>query len=171
MIQRIRIALSSMALLACATFSEAAPIAITNPGFESPAQVPGGVGSGVATGWTVSGTAGVWYPSSGPAGGFNTAVPQGNQILYAGYTTAGDVSQTLAATVQANTIYTLSFFLGQRNDGVSTNGYSVSLEANGTTVLASDTLGLPAAGTFIQRTITFNSGANPATLSARRPKI
>jgi hypothetical protein len=33
---------------------------------------------------------------------------------------------------------------------VSISSYSVALEADGTTILASDTMGLPATGTFVQ---------------------
>lgn len=158
-----KITLLSMVLLAYAASSQAAPIAITNFGFESPSLGAGGIANGVATGWTVSNSnAGVWYPTAGSY--FNAAAPEGNQILFVGFGSPADVNQTpLAATVQANMTYTLSFLLGQRLD-LPLSTYSVSLEANGTTVLGSDSAGSPTAGNFNLRTIIFNSGASPATL-------
>ena len=160
-IKGTKLALLSTVLLAFAASSQAAPIAITNFGFEDPANA--GILNGVANGWAVSNVfGGTWNISGG--GFFNTVAPEGSQILFVGYLgDAADVTQTpLAATVQANTTYTLSFFLGRRLD-MPLSTYSVSLEANGTTVLASDSTGSPTAGDFISRTIVFNSGASPAT--------
>ncbi len=68
----------------------------------------------------------------------------------------------MAATVAANTTYTLDFYLGQRLD-FAFSAYTVSLIANGVT-LASDSAGSPAAGTFVSRSITYNSGAAPLQL-------
>ena len=158
-----KITLLSMVFLAYAAPSQASSIAITNSGFEDPVQGPGGIGNGAATGWAVSNVdAGVWFPITGQF--FNTAAPEGNQVLFVGFVgAAADVNQTpLAATVQADTTYTLSFLLGRRLD-LELSTYSVSLEANGV-VLGSDSAGSPTAGNFIPRTITFNSGASPATL-------
>lgn len=151
-------------LLAYAASSQAASITITNPSFESPAGGAGVVQNGVATGWAVSNAdAGVWNTS--PVGWFfNAAPPDGNQILFVGFGgTSATVSQTLTANVLANETYTLIFSVGQRLDE-PLSPYSVSLEANGTTVLASDSAGSPTPGDFVTRTIIFNSGASPATL-------
>lgn len=158
-IKATKTTLLSLALLASVGSIQATALAITNPGFENP-QVPGII-NGVAAGWAVSnGNAGTWNTT--PGGGFFNTIPEGDQILFAGFGAPVDVSQTLVDTVQADTTYTLSFFLGQRLD-MPLSVYSVSLEANGTTVLMSDTGGSTTPGNFVQRTITFDSGASPVT--------
>jgi hypothetical protein len=164
-----KITLLSMALLACAASGQAGTIAITNPGFEEPAQ--GGIVNGAATGWSVSnGFAGVWNISSFPLQ-FNTAAPEGNQILFVGFFgNPADVSQSPVSSlgidtgiVASNMTYTLSFSVGRRLD-MAFSTYSVSLEANGATVLASDSAGSPTAGGFVTRTIVFNSGTGSGAL-------
>jgi hypothetical protein len=137
----------------------ASSITITNPSFEDPAS--GAIQNGVATGWLVSnGNAGTWNPT-----GFVNAVPDGNQVLFVGYVGgAAEVSQTLANNLQANTDYTLTFYLGRRTD-LTLSNYSVALMANGNT-LASDTGGTAAAGDFVFRQIFWQSGANPAGLNS-----
>src|ERR1041385_5399941 len=159
-----RITLFSMMFLASAASSQAGPIFISNFGFEDTDIGIGGIVNGDAPGWTVSnGFAGVWHPGQGATPFFNNGAPEGTQFLFVGFEGgAADVSQTLGATVEANTTYALSFYLGQRLDlALSTD--SVSLLWNGR-VLASDATGTTTPGNFTARTITFNSGANPDTL-------
>ena len=69
----------------------------------------------------------------------------------------GGVSQDVT-TVQANTDYTLSYWVGWRND-YNFSLYTVSLVVGGVTV-ASDSAGSPAQGTFQLRTVDYFS--NPA---------
>ena len=74
----------------------------------------------------------------------------------------GSIMQTLAATVQANTTYTLQLSVGAREDEVYT-GYLGSIMA-GNVTLASGSLPTPVGGTFITDIITYNSGPTPAQL-------
>jgi hypothetical protein len=121
----------------------------------------GGFNNGIVTGWAVTGFAGVWFPQVGPNNGANffASVPAGNQVLYEGFNQPGDVTQALGVSLVANTVYTLTYFVGQRYD-VPRSLYTVALDA-GATVLASDSGGAPAAGAFVSRTITFTTGASP----------
>jgi hypothetical protein len=142
----------------CLSSASAASITIVNPSFEDPSLDPGGFGQ-PPTGWDFSGQGGVWNPP--PASGYFNVIPDQNQILYLGFGGSdGVVSQDLGVSLQANTAYTLSFYVGQRND-MEISPYVVSLLA-GTTLLASDSAGSPGPGDFVLRTFTFDSGATPA---------
>ena len=144
----------------------AASIPITNASFESPLLSPGAwTATDIPTTvWYGNGPNGVWYPD---AGYFTGSLPDGNQILIVGYNEGSLVTQSLSATLQADTTYTLSYYLGNRFAGaidqgnpISLGEYSVSLWANGF-LLASDSGGAPDAGSFLLRTFSFDSGANP----------
>jgi hypothetical protein len=137
------------------------PVSITNPSFESPAQATGVFTFDNATGWTVTGYGGVWNPQIGPNNGSNffSSIPNGNEILFDGYSASADATQSLGVSLLANTVYTLTYWVGQRYD-VPLSTYTVALKA-GSTVLASDSAGAPGAGSFVQRTITFTTGASP----------
>jgi hypothetical protein len=137
----------------------AAPIPITNPSFESPTLTLLGL-SDSATGWTLSGVAKVYFPPVGADNGTNlfAAVPDGNQILL-DLNLASDANQALGISLTANTTYTLTYFVGRRYD-LPIGGYTVAVKA-GSTVLVSDSGGAPGAGAFVQRTLTFATGATP----------
>lgn len=147
----------------------ASSIAITNAGFEDPALSPGSFTNNNVTGWGGGGPNGVWYPD---AGYFSGSLPEGNQMLYVGYGEGSTLTQYLDATLQADTTYTLGFYLGNRFAGAVDPGnsiglsqYTVSLRTN-TSVLASDSSGSPTAGSFLLRTFSFTTGANPAEAGA-----
>ena len=74
----------------------------------------------------------------------------------------GSILQNLAATVQANTTYTLSVEVGAREDYAFT-GYTVSLGA-GSIVLATGHTATPVGGSFVTEVVTYESGATPAQL-------
>jgi hypothetical protein len=139
----------------------AGPITVANNSFEAQVLAPAGYTNGVSTSWVVTGNAGTWYPA--PTGTFFSGVPPaGNQVLAVGFDIGGEASQDLGVTLLPNTIYTLTYFVGKRLDLPMSSSYSVSLDAGTTaTVLASDSAGAPGLGTFIQRTITFSTGASP----------
>ena len=141
-------------------------MAILNPSFEDPLVGPGGICNCSPTDWTTTGIVGVWDPGPpGPGNSFFDTIPDGNQIMFVAFTgTGGEATQTLTATLQADTTYTLSYWVGARKD-MPFNPYTVSLIAN-SNVLASDSGGLPAPGDFVQRTFSFSSGSNPADLGA-----
>jgi hypothetical protein len=78
----------------------------------------------------------------------------------------GVVVQTLDATLQPNTTYTLVFSVGSRAD-FTFGGYSVELLA-GSTTLASDSSLSPPSGTFVPGRIVYStSSANPALLGQK----
>src|SRR5689334_13922254 len=90
-----------------ATPANADLLTIDNPGFESPQTTT--FNEGPITGWTISGTgAGVWNINAEPLGFWNVPAPEGNQIAYvspADNSGPAAISQTLSATLQANTTY------------------------------------------------------------------
>src|ERR1035437_8275025 len=166
----------------------AASIPITNASFESPLLSPGAwTATDIPTTvWYGNGPNGVWYPD---AGYFTGSLPYGNQILIVGYNEGSLVTQSLSATLQADTTYTLSYYLGNRFAGaidqgnpISLGEYSVSLWANGF-LLASDSGGGPLSlGTspspIVRRGTSTgaaqahtNAGPLPAPVAATSPKI
>jgi hypothetical protein len=140
----------------------ASSIAITNAGFEDPALAFGNFVQGSATGWVGNGPFGTWYPTTiaNNGSGLFMGVPEGNQILVVSYGDPSDVNQALGVTLQADTTYTLSYYVGRRID-IGLSQYSVSLRTN-SSVLASDSGGSPDAGSFVLRTFSFTTGAAPA---------
>ena len=120
---------------------------------------------GSATGWTGAGT--TFKPSTGPGGIFPTGIPEGvNVLALGGDASIGVASQTLAATLQPDTTYTLVFSVGSRGD-FAFAGDSVELLA-GSTTLASDSSSAPPSGTFVTVRIVYSSSAaNPALLGQR----
>jgi len=96
----------------------------------------------------------VQYPAAPPAGSY---------VAYIGdsaYT--GSILQTLGATLQANTLYTLKLSIGARADYPFT-GYLAALLA-GNVVLASSNAATPVGGNFVTDVVVSKSGANPAQL-------
>ena len=153
------------------------PVTINNPGFETLPSNPqwidcagsGGPGSGgtgcqdttdgIIPGWTTAG--------AGPAGLFqpgpnylNVPLPAGNGQTVA-YTNGGTISQTLSATLQPNTLYTLNVDVARRKDQASlwpTPPPTVQLFA-GTTLIASATGATPDLGSWSTWTGTYQSPA------------
>ena len=141
----------------------AASIFIANNSFENPiVTTPSGFNfrTGSAGGWTFTGpqqgfadpvaahsAGGSWY---GPS---PTIIPNGSQIAWSN---GGTISQTLSDTLQANTVYTLSAFVGNRL-GLNFPGYNIELYAGGN-LLASDNSVTPADGSFAAVTASYTSG-------------
>jgi hypothetical protein len=140
-------------LVAAGTTVLAAPVEVLNPSFESPILTPGGFIIGAFDGWETTATAGVLYPVETY---FNLPVPDGNQVGFANYD-VGQLAQTLSATLQSNTTYTLTVYVGKRLDCCNPSTYSVELYA-GTELLGSESSQDPAAGDFAVSTVTFTSG-------------
>jgi hypothetical protein len=144
---------------------KAALITVANNSFEAPIiTVPQGfitVSSGTSNNWTFTGgtqqgfanpvaahnAGGSWYGSS-PG-----IIPDGNQVAWSN---GGTISQTLSGTLQTNTVYTLSAFVGNRLS-VNFPGYSIGLYAGGN-LLASNSGVTPADGTFAPVTVSYTSG-------------
>jgi hypothetical protein len=90
---------------------------------------------------------GFWYGSS-PG-----IIPDGDQVAWSN---GGTISQTLSATLQANTKYTLGVHVGRR-ENVAFAGYNIELLA-GNTVLVSNNSVTPAPGSFQYVTFDYTSG-------------
>ena len=143
--------------------ASANPVTITNPGFETPAMPPGGWVTNIP-GWnTGSGyppaSVGTFFPGTGQYPG---GIPQGNNVAF---TKGPWISQILTATLQPNTIYTLTVNVGYRLDNSSGpfSGFTISLLA-GNTVIASSSSGTPAAGNWITALASYTSlAADPLT--------
>ena len=169
-------------LLTLVFAASAAPITVLNSSFEdvSPALVPSQnttFSGKVPAAWSFTDVSGVWYPNSfGPAGSsfFLSALAQvtadgGTNVAYSD---SGIISQTLSATLQANTLYTLSLEVGDRLDLTNTNTvFSYGLydlttntllagEINVSEATAFGGAGVPLKGTFVVRSSNFVSGAS-----------
>jgi hypothetical protein len=152
------------ALPACAL-----DIPITNAGFEQVvlpcAPGPACFARDVAA-WTGTGQFSTFKPSTGPGGIFPGGLPEGMNVGAVGNEVGvGSLVQTLTATLQPNTTYTLVFSVGSRSDYVFT-GYTIDLLA-GSTTLASDSSLSPPTGTFVTGRIVYSSVANPTLLGQR----
>jgi hypothetical protein len=141
----------------------AASIFIANNSFENP-SVTNPSGSMSATGlvgdWTFAGgPQGFFDPSQGetfnPGFGYGSSpvLPDGNQVAYSN---GGTISQTLTATLQTNTKYTLGVHVGRR-ENVAFAGYNIELLA-GNTVLVSNNSVTPDPGSFEYVTFDYTSG-------------
>jgi hypothetical protein len=143
----------------------AASIFIANHSFETPVitDSSGILDTGMSTtgNWTFAGgmnqgfinpgvgennDPGFWY---GPS----PTLPNGNQVAWSN---GGTISQTLSATLQANTKYTLGAYVGRRQK-VAFPGYNIELYAGGN-LLASNNSVTPAEGTFAPVTVSYTSG-------------
>ena len=152
----------------------AASIFIANHSFEAPiiTDLSGVLDTGISTtgNWTFAGgmnqgfinpglgennVPGFWYGSPP-----NLPLGAGSQVAWSN---GGTISQTLSATLQANTKYTLGAFVGRRF-GENFPGYNIQLLA-GTTVLASSGSSVtPTAGTFAPVTVSYTSGSSGSLL-------
>jgi hypothetical protein len=108
-------------------------ISVTNPSFEDDVLAQGNASTSAPTGWQATGSAyGVYNPNVGnPGAGVNagtspegTDVPDGNQV---GYLTGAYFLQNVSTTVQANTTYTLSVYLGFQYEESLPPGYGIEL--------------------------------------------
>ena len=169
--------LLGMPLLLRGTPALAAPLAIANPGFEAQVQAPNSFTNLPLTGWlpynngnvsgefigTLNATATTYFPAGAPEG-VNVAIA----FMDFGGTANVEfgIEQTLATTLQPDTLYTLDVEVGNIASGSTGptffdldgyNGYRIELRA-GTTVLAmdDDTLTI-AEGTFETSNVVFDS--------------
>ena len=188
--------LSAGVLGAAAMSASAAPVAVVNAGFEDTTgqSVFNEFTFGIPTGWTAYNPFGV-IPGGGFGGGvfpgtlqpngvdfFAQTAPEGDRvaILFNEQPTGGTgeygFEQTLGATLQANTNYTLTVEVGDIDSGFATNGaffdlegfpgYRIDLLAGGS-VIVSDNNSLAGSlveGLFSTATLSIDIGAAHALL-------
>jgi hypothetical protein len=166
-----RISIIATVIYGVALPAWAVDVAIANAGFEQVSLpcAPGASCSSsfnVAT-WAGTGIFATFKPSTGPGGIFSNGVPEGVNVAVLGNDSGnGVLVQTLVATLQPNTTYTLVFSVGSRAD-YAFAGYSVELLA-GSTTLALDLSLSMASGTFVTGRIVYSSTpANPVLLGQR----
>jgi hypothetical protein len=140
-------------------------IPIQNPGFEADVltcapsescyslEAPGWLPA-----WFNGGNSGTLKPGTAQYPG---GVPGAVNVAWLGASGTGAIFQTLPATLQPNTTYTLQFSVGHRADHPY-NGYVATLLAGSTAVASDDSSLNPAAGTFLEDTITYSTGPTPA---------
>lgn len=159
------LAISGVAL--AVTPAAAAPLTITNAGFDADVLASGGF-NGLASGWVTTGTAGAFNPGASPTVFFTAAIPSPNNVGYVNGLSA--LTQTLSSTLQLDSTYTLGVQVGSRLDAAGANlNYAIELIAvdpitNAQTVLASSPVNpaLPPQGTFLPATLTYSTGASNA---------
>lgn len=182
-------------LLTVPLLAAAQPLAIANPGFEADAAAAGAFIVGLPDGWSAYDPSGILNGNSNALGNihplsgtdfFPAGAPEGNQaalVFLSGANAApAGLQQTLAATLQASTRYTLSVAVGNIASGTSLPGsadgggvfynlagfpgYRLELLAGGQLLAADhDSLGGSIAeGSFVTATLQFDSGATPALL-------
>jgi hypothetical protein len=165
----IHAAVVSVVLFATATAVEAVTISITNGDFETPVlSADDTFTSTFPSGWSQVGTNGAGsvgverLATSHFASGQPRSI-DGNQVAYVnnGPFTWG---QNTTVNLTANTLYTLSIYIGLRND-TSYTGYKFGLFAGGTTPIVQESDAVtPASGTWIQRTLTYTALAGDPLL-------
>jgi hypothetical protein len=166
----VRLLFLSLSASALWTASAQTSIAITNPHFIddqvkcSPGQTCGTAG---VSGWICGPVTGIQvfskaqYPSAPESGLYGVYLGDGNGAGN-GTGASGSIFQTLGATVQANTTYTLKVVIGARADYEFT-GYKAALKA-GNVELVEGHSATPVGGTFVIDTVVYSSGANPPQL-------
>ena len=153
--------LSILVLVSTTSPAFANSIPIQNFSFETtnPLTIPCGTGcaynNGPIPGWTTTGVQqGTWQPSSA----YFTSVPDGSLVAYSN---GGTISQTLSASLAANTLYDLTVAVGNRLDaaqGYATT-YIIQLFAGNTllnSITGSNTI-IPL-GTFMDVSFNYLSG-------------
>ena len=152
-------------LLAAAPLAQAAPIAISNAGFEDPALSPGAQTNNIIPGWVSGGEDGIL---NGIGAGYVTSVPEGAQFAWSngvggGITGSTTISQTLTSSLTANTVYTLDVEIGRRLDCCGLPENAIQLWAGGT-LLDSDSITSLALGAFATATASFFAAAGDPLL-------
>jgi hypothetical protein len=147
-----------------AAWADGVPIPVQNASFESANALTTSCGLGCAYNagpipdWTMTGaTGGSFQPSTSF---FNLPLPNGSIVAYSN---GGTISQILGVTVQPDSTYTLSVYVGDRLDGEVAN-YSIALDDGSTTLCSTPTAsnGAIAPGTFADVTLTCSTGATVA---------
>jgi len=155
MIQRLFVVFSAVAVMVCSSsVAWAAPIPITNPGFESPIVGTDGAFGGVPTGWSAGGGTQRVYDFL--ATDFTSGV-FGDQVLALGNTPnpSSVLSQNTSVTVAAGIGYQMTVYVGRIAGQAPYVGGQLDLEILG---------GSATMGTVQTLTHTFLNGLTPGQL-------
>jgi len=144
-------------LLCIAGVAQATPITIVNASFEDGPSTgtqtySNGDGSWYysANGWVI--TSGTLMGTYNPSNTFDS-IPNGEQIAF---TNSPAFYQTLSTTLSSNTLYTLSAYVGWRNDVDTWSGYTMELWA-GDSIIASISAPTPEKSDWELTTLTYTS--------------
>jgi hapalindole H/12-epi-hapalindole U/12-epi-fischerindole U synthase len=170
------IALCILPMLAARTVA-AAPITISNPSFEQPVTPPDSfiVGATAPTGWTSFGNLNMSTRVVGVVNPNDTIlyvepVPDGDNVGVTFFQNfSGDeagMQQTLAATLQLSTGYTLTVEIGNMASAPPPNdfdfdgfpGYRVELLAGGVVIASDENTAAPGEGRFLTSTVEVTTG-------------
>ena len=140
-------------------------VPVQNASFETTNALTSSCGLGCAFNngpipdWTITGAGGggSFQPSTTF---FNLPLPNGSIIAYSN---GGTISQILGVTVQPDSTYTLSVYVGDRLDGEVAN-YSIALDDGSATLCSTPSAsnGAITPGTFAEVTLTCSTGATVA---------
>jgi hypothetical protein len=140
--------------------TSASAIAITNYSFEDPGLGDSGWVAG-ASGWSVSGSAGVWNPTDASY----LSIPDGDNVAWVN---EGYLFQNINNSLIENNLYTLQVAVGMRvgEDFWEAHGpwpgYSVGLWDMSGNLLASEGFLTPDQGEFLTSTVTYLATAGTA---------
>ncbi|MDX1580509.1 MAG: hypothetical protein R3360_02685, partial [Alphaproteobacteria bacterium] len=156
-------ALATVGLFGFANAVQAAPVAVTNAGFETPVLSDGSFSAATPSGWDlVSGSGvGVFNPTTTP---FPGGTPEGSNAMFS--TSTSVIGQTTGETIDIGDTFTLTVALGNRADLVARD-MRIHLAAADGTIIASSAIfgeGDIANGTFADVTASFTADAMTAGL-------
>ena len=152
--------LLALTLLLAGSAAHAAPVFIVNAGFETSVLDDGGVDFN-PLGWNSGGDSGAFDPH---AAALAAGAPEGENVAFASFGSP-TLSQTLASTVEANTLYTLSMLVGNRLDAAF-GGYQTELWAGGTLLARDDNSLAPADDAFLLSTVQYFVSAGDVAIGS-----
>jgi hypothetical protein len=149
-VKHLSTAMCTLALVVAMTpAANAAPVSIVNAGFEA-SILDDSQAIFSLLGWTSDGDAGTFDPH---AAAFSTGAPEGENVAFASHG-GPTISQVLSATAQANTLYTLTMLVGNREDAPF-GGYQAELWAGGTMLAQDNGAQQPGDGQFHLSTVQY----------------
>jgi hypothetical protein len=155
-----RAVVATVMMLGLCVSAHAAPLLIVNAGFEAPALVDSQAIFSLP-GWVNGGDSGTFDPH---AAALAAGAAEGDNVAFASHGSP-TISQVLAATAQANTLYTLTMQVGNRLDAAF-GGYQAELWAGGTMLARDDNTLLPGDGQFALATVLYFVAAGDPVLGS-----
>jgi hypothetical protein len=155
------LAAAALATVGFAGVASAAPVSVSNAGFEDPALAESGFTTTV-TGWSTPADGGTFNPTAAQMAG---EADQGQNVHWS---RGGSMIEQTLGTNLAEGDYTLSVAVGDRSDNAGAfPGYTVQLGVidTGTFIpLAADSSLTPASGSWVNSTLAYSATAGDANL-------